>query len=103
MPSASELIYKVSVNGEMYQNEGVCCKRYPEWGIISITSVSEVCLYRCTTHFGVVFCGCILSTGGARLTASLTRGYRGVTPVGVTTTSRADVSLRLLTSAYIFG
>ena len=38
MPSASELIYKVSVNGEMYQNEGVCSERYPEWGIISITT-----------------------------------------------------------------
>ena len=43
----------------------------------------DVCLLRCTTHFGVVWrCG-HLSTGGARLTASLTRGYRGKTPIGV--------------------
>ena len=45
----------------------------------------------------------LLSTGGACLTASLTRGYQSVTPVGVTVTYRVDVSLRLLTPADIFG
>ena len=36
---------------------------------------------RCTTRFGVVWQCSRLSTGDARLTVSLTRGYRSITPM----------------------
>ncbi|MBQ2398518.1 MAG: hypothetical protein II308_00425, partial [Muribaculaceae bacterium] len=47
-------------------------------------TLSYICVQqtRCTTHFGVVCRWCHLSTGSARLTASLTRGYRSITPSG---------------------
>ena len=58
-------------------------KYYPYRGSRALMYYYVVATTRCTTHFGVVFCWHSLSTGGARLTASLTRGYQSITPIGV--------------------